>query len=126
MDHKIRLWEIKNSDFKEIGAVQINSKTQGELEGEFRYLRLNQPINLSKELIYGLTMSTSTGDGDHFHDDVAFDGLSPVINPTVTVIKSLIFKNEFPNQILSIPSFADLDSNYSLYRLPVGPTLRFR
>ena len=87
-DHKIRLWEIKNSDFKEIGAVQINSKTQGELEGEFRYLRLNQPVNLSKELTYGLTMSTSTGDGDQFHDDVAFDGLSPVINPTVTVIKA--------------------------------------
>ena len=125
-DHKIRLWEIKNSDFKEIGAVQINSKTQGELEGEFRYLRLNQPVNLSKELTYGLTMSTSTGDGDQFHDDVAFDGLSPVINPTVTVIKSLMFKNEYPNQILSIPSFADLDSNYSLYRVPVGPTLRFR
>ena len=71
-------------------------------------------------------MSTSTGDGDQFHDDVAFDGLSPVINPTVTVIKSLMFKNEYPNQILSIPSFADLDSNYSLYRVPVGPTLRFR
>jgi hypothetical protein len=73
-----------------------------------------------------LTMTTQAGDGDHFHDDVAFDGLSPLVNPVVTIVRSVMRKENNPNQIFPIPSFADLHPDYSLYRLPVGPTLRFQ
>ena len=73
-----------------------------------------------------LTMSTRVGDKDYFHDHVAFDGLSPLVNPMVSVIKSVMLKQNYPNQIFPIPSFADLHSDYSKFRIPVGPTLRFK
>ena len=125
-EHWIKLWEIKDSNSEEIGAVQITQRTQGQLEGEFRYLELKNPANLSSESKYMLTMSTQAGDQDYFHDNVAFDGLSPLVNPLVTIVKSVMIKNNNPNQIFPIPSFSDLHSEYSLHRLPVGPTLRFQ
>ena len=73
-----------------------------------------------------LTMSTRAGDKDHFHDHVAFDGLSPIVNPMVSIIRSVMLKHDYPNQIFPIDSFADLHSGYSLHRLPVGPTLKFK
>ena len=98
----------------------------GELEGEFRYLKLDQPVRLRKGTRYLLTMTTKAGDGDHFHDPAAYDGLSPVINPTVRVIRNLLFRNGNVKQALAIPSFADLHSDYSAFRIPVGPTIRFK
>ena len=48
-------------------------------------------------------MSTRAGDKDHFHDHVAFDGLSPLVNPKVNVIKSVMIKQNYPNQIFQFP-----------------------
>ena len=93
-EHWIKLWEIKNSNFKELGAVQITPKKQGQLEGEFRYLSLKYPINLYRNSHYILTMSTRVGDQDHFHDHVAFDGLSPLVNPMVSGHKERDAKTE--------------------------------
>ena len=111
---------------KEISYVQVSPGKQGSLDGEFRYFELETPIQLSNDFHYMLTMTTQAGDGDHFHDDVAFDGLSPFVNPLVTIVRSVMLKVNNPNQIFPIPSFADLHPDYSLYRLPVGPTLRFQ
>ena len=98
----------------------------GELEGEFRYLKLDRPIALEKGAKYLLTMSTIAGDGDHFHDPSAYDGLSPIINPKVRVVRSVLFRNGEMERTLAIPSFGDLHSDYSAFRIPVGPTIRFR
>ena len=125
-EHWIKLWELKDSSFKEIGSVLVSPEKPGQLEGEFRYLPLNNPINLYSKSHYMLTMSTRAGDKDHFHDHVAFDGLSPLVNPMVSVIKSVMLNENYPDQIFPIPSFADLHYDYSKFRVPVGPTLRFQ
>ena len=124
--HSIRLWEIKNSTPKERMRVEIGPANQGTLEGEFRYIPLPKPVSLSGGDHFILSMSTATGDGDHFHDDVSFDGLSPLINPKVKIIRSLMFIDYPPIRTHSIPSLADLSTDYSLHRLPVGPTLKFK
>ncbi len=125
-EHWIRLWEIKNSGPQEIAAIQITPKKQGLLEGEFRYLELRKPVSLNIGSIFILTMTTNAGDGDHFHDIASFDGLSPIINPSVTILKSVMFRNMIMHQPFQIPSFADLHPDYSTHRLPVGPTLKFK
>jgi hypothetical protein len=124
--HWVRLWEIKNSVRQEIAAIQITPEKQGLLEGEFRYVQLKKPVHISTGSNYILTMSTTAGDGDHFHDDASFDGLSPIINPSVTIVKSVMFRNMNMNQPLQIPSFADLHPDYAAHRFPVGPTLKFK
>ena len=83
------------------------------------------PHQLQRGRKYLLTMTTKAGDGDHFHDPVAYDGLSPVINPSVRIIRSLLFRDGNVKQAFAIPSFADLHSDYSAFRIPVGPTIRF-
>jgi hypothetical protein len=106
--------------------IEIGPTNQGILEGEFRYIPLPKPVPLSGGTHFILSMSTTTGDGDHFHDDVSYDGLSPLVNPKVKIIRSLMFKDSRPIKAQSIPSFADLTSDYSSHRLPVGPTLKFK
>jgi len=125
-EHEISLWEMTQNSTKKISSVQVSPGKQGSLDGEFRYFELETPIQLSNDFHYMLTMTTQAGDGDHFHDDVSFDGLSPLVNPLVTIVRSVMLKENNPNQIFPIPSFADLHPDYSLYRLPVGPTLRFQ
>jgi hypothetical protein len=124
--HSICLWEIQNSAPKKIIGVEIGPHNQGILEEEFRYILLEQSVNLPADTHFILTMSTTAGDGDHFHDDTSFDGLSPIINPSVTILKSIMFRNMNMNQPLQIPSFADLHPDYSAHRFPVGPTLKFK
>ena len=124
--HYIILWEIKDSAPKERMRVEIGPTNQGKLEGEFRYVPLPKPVALSGGTHFILSMSTTTGDGDHFHDDVSFDGLSPLVNPKVKIIRSLTFKDSRPIRVQAIPSFADLSLDYSSHRLPVGPTLKFK
>jgi arylsulfatase A-like enzyme len=125
-EHKITLWKMSQNSTQEISYVQVSPGQKSSLDGEFRYFKLENPIQLSKDFQYMLTLSTQAGDGDHFHDDVAFDGLSPLVNPLVTIVRSVMLKENNPNQIFPIPSFADLHPDYSLHRLPVGPTLRFQ
>ena len=125
-EHRIRLWEIKNSIPQEIASILITPQKQGLLEGEFRYVQLKKPIHITIGSNFILTMSTAAGDGDHFHDDASFDGLSPIINPSVKILKSVMFRNLNINQPLQIPSFADLHPDYSAHRFPVGPTLKFK
>ncbi len=125
-EHWIKLLERENLSFHEIAAVKITPRNQGQLEGEFRYLLLKKPVNLYSNSQYMLTMTTRAGDKDYFHDHVAFDGLPPLVNPIVDVIKCVMLKENYPKQIFSIPSFSDLHSDYSRFRIPVGPTLRFQ
>ena len=124
--HSIRLWEVKGSAPKERMRMEIGPRNQGILEGEFRYVSLPKPVPLSGGSHFILSMSTTANDGDHFHDDVSFDGLSPLVNPKVKIIRSLMFKDSPSFKAHPIPSFADLALDYSLHRLPVGPTLKFK
>ena len=124
--HLITLWEIRGKIPKQITRVEMKPGSPGELDGEFRYLKLGQEIQMQKGIRYLVTMTTKAGDGDHFHDPVAYDGLSPVINPGVRIIRNLLFRNENIGQALAIPSFADLHSEFSAFRIPVGPTIRFK
>ena len=94
----------------------------GEWENEFRYLALPAPTCLKEGRVYRLTMSTSAGDGDHFRDPVAFDGLSPQIHPSVEIIRSVLVRG---TKASAIPGTGDMNASYSAHRLPVGPTLRF-
>lgn len=125
-DHEITLWKINHSLTEELSSVVLTPEKPGLLDHEFRYFELKKPVQLFNNHLYMITMTTRTEDGDHFHDDVAFDGLSPLVNPLVTIVRSVLIKKDNPSQIFPIPSFADLHPDYSLHRLPVGPTLRFQ
>ncbi len=121
--HTIRLDEVDSSgEVKQIAHLDLPAGNQGEWENEFRYVALPEPVSLRKGSVYRITMSTSAGDGDHYHDPAAFDGLSPVIHPAVEVIRSVLLRDA---QSAAIPAFSDMDEAYSQYRLPVGPTLKF-
>ena len=116
--HTITLWEIKGKIPNQITSVEMNPGTPGKLDGEFRYLELDGEFELQRGRKYLLTMTTKAGDGDHFHDPVAYDGLSPVINPSVRIIRSLLFRDGNVKQAFAIPSFADLHSDYSAFGFP--------
>jgi arylsulfatase A len=124
--HSIALWKLDGGFPEELSRMKMAPGKSGELEGEFRYLKLDRSIALEKGTKYMLTMSTIAGDGDYFHDPAAYDGISPLINPKVRVVRSVLFRNEDMERALAIPSFADLRSDYSLFRIPVGPTIRFQ
>jgi hypothetical protein len=125
-NHFIRLWEIKITGTKKIAEIQIGPKHKSILEGEFRYGLLKTPVSLQGNSQFLLTMSTTAGDGDHFHDPASFDGLSPLVNPKVKILGNFMIKNNFMEYEQEIPSFADLDPQYSNFRIPVGPTLKFK
>jgi hypothetical protein len=126
--HTITLWKIDGDleSLKEIDRVYIKVGKTGELDGEFRFLKLDQPIKLKRGSRYVVTMDSMTGDGDYFHDPVSFDGISPLVNPSVRIIRSVMFRNNQFDRGYPLPSFTDLDPDYSSYRLPVGPTIRFK
>lgn len=105
-----------------IAKLEMPTGNPGEWENEFRYLPLPEPLSLEAGRVYRLTMTTSAGDGDHFRDPVAFDGLSPLVNPAVEIIRSVLVRE---SGTTPIPAFADMHEDYSAHRLPVGPTLRF-
>ena len=125
--HRIKLYELDDSgEAKAIASVEASPQKQGTLEGEFRYLALARKVKVTKGARYLLTMSTAVGDGDHFHDPASFDGLSPLVCPSVEIIRSMLLRGDSPNAPESIPAFSDLDAAYSRHRLPVGPTLKFQ
>jgi arylsulfatase A len=125
--HRISLYELIESDgAKLIGEVEVSSGNAGELEGEFRYLALEKSIPLKKSTTYLITMSTATGDGDHFHDPVSHDGLSPLVSNVVDVMRSVMVRDDKVAARGPLPGSADMDANYWKYRLPVGPTLKFK
>ncbi len=124
--HTVRLYEIDSTDAAKLLAHKdVPVGSAGVLENQFRYLPLATGVFLEKGRLYWLTMSTSAGDGDHFHDPVAFDGLSPVIHPVVDIVRGVLIRNNHVNRPIAIPAFADMNADYSEYRLPVGPTLKF-
>ena len=94
----------------------------GKLEGEYRFVKLNAPVALDPSRVYRLTMSTSSNDGDQFHNPAAYDGLSPHINPAFTIHRSVYLKD---GQETPIPSYFDAHPDYWKHRLPVGPTFKF-
>jgi len=122
--HTIRLDEIDASgETKVLAELELPAGNQGEWENEFRYFTLPESVSLQKGAVYRLTMSTTAGDGDQFHDPAAFDGLPPVIHPTVEVIRSVLIRD---SHSLAVPAFSDMSETYSAYRFPVGPTLKFK
>tara|TARA_Y100001934_G_scaffold248789_1_gene309670 strand:- start:1852 stop:2346 length:495 start_codon:yes stop_codon:yes gene_type:complete len=124
--HLIQLHSLNdNATANLIASCEISPQKQGKLEGEFRYLELADSVKLAKGQRYLLTMSTVAGDGDHFHDPASFDGLSPLVCPTIEVIRSVLLRGDDPNASEPIPAFSDLKEDHSKHRLPVGPTLKF-
>ena len=124
--HLIQLHSLNdNAPANLIASCEISPQKQGKLEGEFRYLELADSVKLPKGQRYLLTMSTVAGDGDHFHDPASFDGLSPLVCPTIEVIRSVLLRGDDPNASEPIPAFSDLKEDHSKHRLPVGPTLKF-
>ncbi|MCZ6704733.1 MAG: hypothetical protein O6942_02410, partial [Bacteroidetes bacterium] len=62
---------------------------------------------------------------DQFHDPVSFDGLPPLMNPTVEVLRSVLVRGDNVDGRGPLPAFSDMDDAYFMHRLPVGPTLKF-
>ena len=123
--HTVRLHETESSGgVKLVVRLDLPVGSKGEWENEFRYFPLPASVLLSKGKVYRLTMSTSAGDGDHFHDPAGFDGLPPLIHPTVEVLRSVLIRNDDQRLPVAIPAFADMNEAYSAHRFPVGPTLR--
>ena len=123
--HLISLWRNEDRALEKMASLQLTPGNSGELVGEFRYFKLTRPIKLFKDTRYSLTMSSKAGDGDHFHDPAAFDGLSPLINPNVRIIRSLFIRKNEGESSLPIPAFADLHPDYFELRIPVGPSILF-
>lgn len=122
--HTLRLEAIEESGASRLlGQVEALPGNSGEWENEFRYFPLSEPLELRQGKVYRLTMSTSPGDGDHFRDPAAHDGLSPMVHPGVEVIRSVLIRDD---RVAAIPAFADLHEAYHAFRVPVGPTLRFK
>ena len=121
--HLISLWRNEGRTLEKMASLQLTPGNSGELVGEFRYFKLTRPIKLFKDTRYSLTMSSKAGDGDHFHDPAAFDGLSPLINPNVRIIQSLLIRKNEGESSLTIPGFADLHPEYFESRIPVGPSI---
>ena len=125
--HLITLYKLDNGRAGHvIGEVQVTPESPGQLEGEFRYVPLTEPVNLEKETTYLLTMSTRAQDGDQFHDPVSFDGLSPLFSQSVEIVRAILVRNDDLKGRGAIPAFSDMSEDYSRFRLPVGPTLKFR
>ena len=123
--HSIRLYEVDSSGgVRVVAHLDLPIGSKGELENEFRYFPLPDSVSLQQSHVYRLTMSTTAGDGDQFHDPYGFDGLSPLIHPMVKVIRSVLIRNGRQHEPALIPAFADMDDAYSAHRVPVGPTLR--
>ena len=123
--HTIRLAQLDGSRPTEIAQVVIPEGNKAELDGAFRYVDLLEPVILEPNKPYALIASTRTDDGDHFKSPVSFDGLSPLVHPEVKITRSLLIRNGDLTQRHPIPVFSDLASDYSRYRLPVGPSLKF-
>ena len=125
--HLIKLYELDDSrEAKVIASAETSPQKQGKMEGEFRYIELVDKVKLIKGQRYLLTMSTAAGDGDHFHDPASYDGLSPLVCPSIEVIRSVLLRGDDPNAPEPIPAFGDLAAAHSRHRLPVGPTLKFQ
>ena len=123
--HVLRLLRVKSNERIEIARIEIDAGEAGKLHNSFRYFPLKKTVTLSDNSDYVLLMSTKAGDGDHYQDSAAFDGLPPLIHPDVHVKRSLLIRRQNTEQRTSIPAFEDVNDSYSRYRAPVGPTLRF-
>lgn len=124
--HVLRLLQVGSNGQTEIARIDIDAGEAGELHNSFRYFPLKAAVRLSENTDYVLLMSTRAADGDQFRDPAAFDGMSPLIHPDVQVERSVLFRPQTRSQSISIPAFEDLSDSYSRFRMPVGPTLRFR
>lgn len=123
--HVLRLVRLMPNERIEIARININAGQAGVLHNSFRYFPLEKPVKVKKNEKYLLLMSTRAGDGDSFHDPVAFDGLPPLIHPDVDVQRSVLIRPESPRNTTQIPAFEDLEDSFYRHRAPVGPTLRF-
>ncbi len=123
--HTIRLVQLDTAQPVEIARAMIPEGTRAELEGAFRYIPLQEPLTLKSNVRYALLATTSMEDGDQFKSPDSFDGLSPIVHPDVSIIRSLLVRDGNLAQAQSIPAFSDLSSDHSRHRVPVGPTLRF-
>ena len=120
------LYELDGSGAaKGLARVTLKGSKPGELENEFRYMSIEKTVILKKDHCYLLLMSTTADDGDSFHDPASYDGLSPLVTPSVKIIRSIMVRGDV-NQRDAIPAFSDLSEEYSQFRLPVGPTLKFK
>jgi arylsulfatase A len=124
-DHVVRLLRVESDGPIEIARCQLTPEEDGELQGQFRYVRLTTAVRLKQDATYILLMSTEVADGDHFRDSASFDGLSPLVHPDVVVCRSILVRNGNAADAKDLPAFEDLSEDYSRHRLPVGPTLLF-
>ena len=124
--HTISLVQLDTRPPTELARITLPEGARAELDGAFRYLPLAKPVSLQPNQRYALLSSTRTGDGDHFKTPASFDGLSPLVHPDVEIIRSLLIRHGNLAQPQPIPAFSDLSPDYSRYRLPVGPTLKFK
>ena len=106
----------------EILAVQVGPSKPNRTSGEFRYVKLSNPVELSPGLTYQLTQTTSKGDGDLFHNPAAYDGLSPQVHPDINVLRSIYLAGQ---EEAKIPTYFEAHPDYWKYRLPVRLTLMF-
>ena len=77
---KLRL-EMSQNSTQEISFVQVSPGKKAYLMGNSGILNW-KPHSAFKRFSVHAYIEYLAGDGDHFHDDVAFDGLSPLVNPS--------------------------------------------
>ena len=124
-EHGVRLVEVlADGSVVELGAVRFSPEASGELEGAFRFLPLEEAVQVEPAKRYVLLQSTVARDGDRFRDPASFDGLSPIVHPDFQVERAVLVRDGDPSRLGGIPAFSDMDADYDRYRLPLGPTLQ--
>jgi arylsulfatase A len=123
--HILRLLRLESNEQTEIARINIVAGEGGELHNSFRYYPLEKPLMLSEKTKYVLLMSTKAADGDPFRDPAPFDGLPPLVHPDIHIERSVLVRPNTTQNKTSIPAFEDLNEEFSRFRAPVGPTVRF-
>ncbi len=124
--HQLSLHQRTRDGRLELGRVEVQPGQKSLAEDAFLYFPLESPIELQSNTHYLLLMTCNAADGDLFHDSVAFDGLSPLVHPDIKIERSVFAHSLSSDTLGSLPAFEDLSDSFSHFRLPVGPTLRFK
>lgn len=120
--HWVRLFD--KSSGQQLAAVEI-SDLNSTLNGEFRYVSLDQTVTLQAGAQYALTMSTTAADGDLFHSPTPTTGTSAIPASSLTgfAARRAAADGEYPGLLPNgtLATGAVTESN-TLYRFYLGPT----
>ncbi len=105
----------------------VVNNANSNLQGEFRYVDLAEPVSLTAGATYALSVDTAVDDGDLFHHFAAYSAVSPLPSFVVGAFVARVSADPgaYPDQY---PDGADGAANRHpdmfRHRMFVGPNAR--